>query len=235
MAIGRLAGLMVLGALLTVAAGCNSPSQRIEELSTSPEATGGLAAEEIQVRDTGFVWDGETLSYAFTAQNISEDTSMEEALVQINVYGLNDEPIAGDTAVIDFVLPGQVVAYAAHLALREEPGRIALSFTAEDTATVKAARTFEPVSGKYETTNYGGRVIAAINNPYERELRRLKVVAILRGEDGKILSGGGTVLELLPAHGESAVTIDILGTSQVPPAQVEVYTMFSAETVFRLE
>ena len=48
-------------------------------------------------------------------------------------------------------------------------------------------------------------------------------------------AGGSTVLEVLPARGESVVTIDVLGVTVEPPSGIDVYTMFSAETVFRLE
>jgi hypothetical protein len=231
-----LARWLLLGAFVAGAAGCSSPSKRIEDLSTSPqpEPDARLEVDAIHVRDSGFVWDGETLSYAFTAENTTEDTSMEEAVVQVSVYGINDQPIGSDTGIIDFVLPGQVVAYAAHLPLREEPGRIALSFTAENKAKVESARAFDLVAGKFEATGYGGRVVAAIVNPYERELRRLKVVAILRDEGGSILNGGEAVLELLPALGESTITVDILGVLPSAPVHVDVYTMFSAETVLRL-
>ena len=184
--------------------------------------------------DSGFAWDGETLSYAFTAQNESDDTSLEETIVQVSIYGNTGEAIGSDSGIIDFFLPGQTVAFAGHIPLDEEPGRLAFAFSVERKATIEGARTFDTSSGKYAQTNFGGRVVAVIKNPYDRELRRLHVVAVLRAEDGKILNGGSTILELLPANRESTVTIDILGQPQTP-ASVDVYTHFSAETVFRLQ
>jgi hypothetical protein len=193
--------------MLTVA--CSSQSQRIEELRSSPVPNETTSTDSIRVIDSGFVWDGETLSYAFTVENTSENQSMEETAVQVNVYDVRGEAIGGDSGVIDFILPGQVVAHAAHMPLGEEPERIALSFGAGHVATVESVQTFEPSKGKYSDTKFGGRVIAGINNPYGQELRRLSVVAIVRSEDGRIINGGSTVLELLPASGESIVAIDL--------------------------
>jgi hypothetical protein len=217
---------------------CSSQSQRIEELSQSPEPGDDSAsppADTIRVLDSGFVWDRDTLSYAFTAENNSPDTSMEEVSVQVSVYDPTGQAIGSDTAIIDFILPGQVVAHAARIPLLVRPERISLSFTVERQPEVKSARAFERASGHFETTSFGGRVVTAIRNPYDTELRRLKVVAVLRTPDGRILNGGATMLEFLPATGESVVTVDILGTAPEPPDTVDVYTMFSAETVFRLE
>lgn len=232
---GRSVLPLLIAVLLLPALACSSPSKRIEELSTSPEPDPGISADAIHIRDSGFVWDGETLSYAFTAENTTADKSMEEAVVQVNVFGMADQPIASDSGIIDFLLPGQVVAFASHLTLKEEPKRLAFDFAVADQTTVEETRAFEVTPGKFEPTNYGGRVVAAIANPYQRELRRLNVVAVLRDQDGKILNGGSGILELLPSQGESTVTIDILGVPPAEPAGVDVYTMFSAETVFRLE
>jgi hypothetical protein len=229
----RLFALLLLMACLLA---CSSQSKRIEELSTSPEpAAAAQTVDEVRVLDSGFVWDGETISYAFTAENSSEDVSLEGVAIQINVYDQTGEAVAGDTGVIDFILPKQVVAYAAHLPLEVQPDRIAMSFTVEQQASVENARVFERIPGKFEATNFGGRVVAAVRNPYERELRRLAVVAVLRNEDGSIMTGGSGVLELLPPQAESVVTVDILGNLEREPATVDVYTMFSAETVFRLQ
>jgi hypothetical protein len=227
--------IAVLAALMLMAVACSSQSKKIEDLSLSPEPSGGMTVNDLQVTDSGFTWDGETLSYAFTAQNVSEDTSMEETAVQVSVYGTADEAIGSDTGVIDFVLPNQVVAFAGHVPVNEKPDHIALSFGVDREAKVDSVRTFDPMPGKYTETNYGGRVITTISNPYNHELRRLNVVAILRDQDGKILNGGTTSLEVLPAGGESAVTVDIFGKPVQPPARVDVYTQFSAETVFRLQ
>ena len=216
---------------------CSSASKRIEELNETPESapSGGRPAEAIRVLDSGFTWDQATLSYSFTAENTSPDKSLEEAVVQVNVYDATGEAIGGDTGVIDFILPGQVVAYAGRVPMLKQPDRIALSFTVEREATIASVQTFERIDGKFEATSFGGRVVAAVKNPYDKELRRLKVVAVLRRPDGEILNGGSTVLEVLPARGESVVTIDVLGVTVEPPSGIDVYTMFSAETVFRLE
>jgi hypothetical protein len=224
--------VVLVAAILAVA--CSSQSQRIEELSSSPAPNQTMSADSVRVIDSGFVWDGETLSYAFTIENTSADQSMEETAVQVSVYDARGEAIGGDSGTIDFILPGQVVAHAAHIPLAEEPERIALSFGAGHLATVQSAQTFEPSEGKYSDTKFGGRVVAAIKNPYGQELRRLSVVAIVRAEDGSIINGGSTVLELLPASGESIVTIDLLGSPPSPPASVDIYTQFTAETVYRL-
>jgi hypothetical protein len=160
---------------------------------------------------------------------------MEETAVQVSIYGVTDEAIGSDSGVIDFVLPNQVVAFAGHVAVDEKPDHISLSFGVDREAKVDSVRTFDTMPGKYTETNYGGRVVATITNPYSHDLRRLNVVAILRDQDGKILNGGTTTLEVLPSRGESAVTVDIFGKPAQPPARVDVYTQFSAETVFRLQ
>lgn len=219
-------------ALLLVA--CSSQSKRIEELNSTAEPAPSVSADELRVVDSGFVWDGETLSYAFTVENRSDTRSFEETVVQVSIYGKAGEAVGSDTGFIDFILPGQVVAHAGRVPMDEEPERISLAFGVSRDARVENANTFQATNGRFSETAYGGRVVTAIKNPYERELRRLQVVAILRGEDGKILNGGSAVLELLPGRAESTVTIEILGAPPVPPASVDVYTQFSAETVFRL-
>ena len=152
----RLTALLVVMLLLTA---CSSQSQKIEELSASPSpAQGGTDTDIVRVLDSGFVWDGETLSYAFTATNSSEDTSLEETAVQVSVYGKTGEAIAGDSGVIDFILPGQTVAFAGHIPLTEESERIAFAFSADKSATVDSARTFDVTDGKFSATGFGGRV-----------------------------------------------------------------------------
>ena len=227
--------LAFFGVLILGLVACSSQSQKIEELSSSPEPSGGMPTDKVHVIDSGFTWDGQTLSYAFTVRNTSEDTSMEETAVQVSVFGQTGEAVGSDSGIIDFMLPGQVVAFAGHVALDKQPERLSLEFGVQREASVDSARTFDALPGQYTETNYGGRVVAAISNPYDRELRRLNVVAVLRDQDGKILNGGSTTLELLPASGESAVTVDIFGKPAQPPASVDVYTQFSAETVFQLQ
>lgn len=229
----------VATAILLLTVSCSSQSKRIEQLSASPEASGatanGSTIEDVRVIDSGFVWDEETLSYAFTAENTSTSTSLEGTVVQVSIYGKAGEAIGSDSGIVDFFLPGQIIAFAGRVPLTDEPERIALAFAVEKTARVEGARPIEVATGKYSETNFGGRVVTVIDNPYDRDLRRLNVVAVLRNEEGKILNGGSAVLELLPARGESSVTIDILGAPPQEPASIDVYTNFSAETVFRLE
>lgn len=238
MRVPKIPALILVSLLGLSLVACSSASKRIEELNETPVAASsasGRPADSIRVLDSGFTWDRDTLSYSFTAENASKDTSMEDTHVQVNIYDETGEAIGSDAGTIDFILPGQVVAFAGHVPMTRKPERVAFAFTVENEASIESVRTFERIDGRFEPTSFGGRVVAPVKNPYDKELRRLKVVAVLRKADGKIINGGSTTLEMLPPQGESVVTIDVLGAMQEPPAAVDVYIMFSAETVFRLE
>ncbi len=140
------------------------PEPAIEELSASPSPCRGHRHGLVRVLDSGFVWDGETLSYAFTATNSSEDTSLEETAVQVSIYGKTGEPSPRFRR-------HRLHSSRPDRGLRRShpPGRGSRThrsaFSADQSATVDSARTFDVTDGKFSATGFGGRVVAAIEQP----------------------------------------------------------------------
>ena len=73
------------------------------------------------------------------------------------------------------------------------------------------------------TTTTSSAVTATLVNPYAVELADLRVTAVAFDAADHIIGGGVTILDLLPAGGNAAVTVPV--TVGGEPARVEVFAV----------
>ena len=88
------------------------------------------------------------------------------------------------------------------------------------------------VDGTYQSDRFGGgTVVATITNPFDVDLKNLKVTAVTYGADGKINGGWFTYLNLLPASGRAVASISFLAAPSGPPVKVVIYPSISSLTL----
>jgi hypothetical protein len=187
--------------------------------------------EDVVVRESGFHWDGSTVYYVFTAGNDAEGLSYEEVSYHVDFYDSEGKPVAGDDGRFAIMWPDDTLATAGLVAASEQPVKMEVSFASGEGVEVAEKRGFSIGEGRFEATEFGGRVIALIENPYDEDLSDLSVTAVLTDEDGTMMTGGTQTLLLLQAGGKAVVTIPIIGKAPAAPAEVAVYTTFSPLTL----
>jgi hypothetical protein len=85
---------------------------------------------------------------------------------------------------------------------------------------------FTTESVNYVPGSYGADVSGQLTNPYQEPVENLEVVAILRDAEGKIIGGGFTFTDVIPAGGKVAVDMSVNGaaaaSAELYPAEVAI-------------
>ena len=69
------------------------------------------------------------------------------------------------------------------------------------------------------------KVVGVIKSPYTKDAKSVRTSAIAYDAEGKIIGGGFTFVDFIPASGQTAVEVTI--NASAAPAKVELYPMLS--------
>jgi hypothetical protein len=136
--------------------------------------------------------------------------------------------VAGvDEGYVDLFLPGQTLGVAGELYLPEGivASRVEARLKSGNFDLPEAQPSFAAEKLSYRPGLFQAAVTGTIVSRHGQSVTMLRVDAVCFDEEGQIIGGGYTYLDLLPANGKAAVEVPV--TTRGTPAAVALYVTVS--------
>lgn len=217
------------------ATGAEPSSAEVKEQEDAAEK----AVAELKVVDHGFTQleAGEYgtppgVTYGVVIEN-SGNAIAGNAQVQISFMDAEGTVVDTREEYLTAVLPGTSVALGDYLYDASGVTKMtvqALPGQSEPLENDPANFTVSKVTTRAQ--EYGGlKTTATVESPFTKDLKDLKAVAIYRDQSDKIIGGGFTFLNFVPAGGKAAVSIDSSFGKGLTPASTDVHIALSGLTM----
>lgn len=190
--------------------------------STNQEAT-------IELIDFGFGIDGSSAGVGFLMRNTSTTSAIESTRYQVTAYDLEGFVIDTDSGYIDVIYPGLTIAGYGDLSL---PSGMTLDrvevqlLSGGSVAPPTPDYPFSTEAVNFIAGSYSSKVTGVVKSTLAKDINDIKVYAIAYDASDKIIGGGYTYVDFVPANGQSAVEVQV--TVGGAPARVELYPSFSS-------
>jgi hypothetical protein len=187
---------------------------------------------EVTLLQAGFGQDGRRLAWAMLVDNGSSAYAAAANLYHVTIVA-EDGRVAGvDEGYLNLLLPGHTLGVAGELYLPEGivAGRVEARLKSGNFDLPEAQPSFAAEKLSYRPGLFQAAVTATIVSRHGRSVTMLRVDAVCFDEEGQIIGGGYTYLDLLPANGKAAVEVPV--TTRGTPAAVAVYATVSVLSEF---
>jgi hypothetical protein len=208
-----------------------------QEEPAQEEPTQEAPAEEINVEllaviKSGFGQDGQEIGYSFIVENPNLNFAIENSEYQIAAYDSNNTVVETDSGYIEIVLPEQALGIAGSLYADEgvKVSKIEVQLKQGDPEQTDSLPLFIVDATTYFPDEYFSSVTGRITNPFDRDLKDLRVSAILFDEAGEIIGGGYTYLNFILANSSTGVDVSVVSDGEVN--SIEIYPVLSGLTFF---
>ncbi len=210
------------------------PSQSTDS-NESPIATkipptqtqSSLPPEDLKITDYGFGQEGRTVGYGFIIENPNQDWGIESSQYQIAAYDSAGVVVTTDSGYIEFVFPGQTTGKAGELYLDEGVlvDKIEVQINSGDPTISNLSTDFIVTNEEYFPSDYYSYAIGEVANPFDKSITNLRLSAILYDDNMKIVGGGYTYLNFIPANSKTGVKLTVSGTTTT--SKVKIYPAVS--------
>ncbi len=165
----------------------------------------------------------------FTVENPNSSAAINSSSFDIVVYDEAGTILDTDSGYLELVLPGEKLPVVTSLFLEEgqKPAKVDVQLTS-GTAEVVDIRpplfTAEQVT--YVADEYFPKVTALLKNNFDRSFETIEVTAVAYDKEGKVIGGGFTYLDFLPANGQAGVEVSI--NTEGEPDKVDLVASISS-------
>jgi len=185
--------------------------------------------ETVKLVDFGYGIQRQTVSVGFLVQNTESNSAIESTRYIATAYDVDGYVLASSSGYIDVIFPDQTIAGATDILLPS--GKIAekievLILPGSSEPVPSSGYPFSVENVSYIAGGYTSKATGLVKSTLSNDVDYVKVIAIAYDENGKIIGGGFTYLDFIPANGESAVDVPI--TIGATPARIELYPTFSS-------
>ncbi len=186
-----------------------------------------IGASELKLVDSGFGEGDYSTTFAYLVQNPNADWTIVNSQVKVMVFAADNSLLDVTETYLGVLLPNETFGYSGDFYLPENtfPDHIKIQTrtgTFENTGSLPNF-TYENVT--IDTSGYSPKVTGVVVNPYPVELESVSVYAVIYDAASKIIGGGFTYVDFIPASAKAAV--DMYVNFKGTPASVELYAMVS--------
>jgi len=204
--------------------------------ATEPTATPSLVEpapipttepEAIQIAEQGFGQDGREIGYAFILENPNDGLAVEDSQYQIAAYDSAGIVVETNSGYVEVILPGERLGVGGTLYVDEgvTVDKLEVQLREGRTVVSEPIPSFEVKAVSYTASEYFSYATGVVTNPFDRTITNLRVCGVARGSDGKIVGGGLTYLNFIPASAETGVKVNITSAGDV--ITIEVFPTLS--------
>lgn len=194
----------------------------LREETELPAGAGALALTK-----HGFGQDGLELGFGMLIENPNAGFAVEGSQYHLTALAEDGRVLATEGGYVKRVLPNQILGVAGTTYLIEETevARVEAQILAGDFVASDPVPPFAAESVTYRPDPYFPKVAGRIVSPYDEGITDVRVSAILYDDMERIIGGGFTYLDLVPANGTAEVEVSV--TSGGPPAAAELHAAVS--------
>lgn len=184
--------------------------------------------EQLKVLNTGYGQKDKQLGFAFVIENPNKELAYSSSQYQVSAYGKDDTVLGTEDGYITFVFPGEKLGVAGQIFLNseDEVAKIDVQVLNGKAEPFKESNGFATDKAKFVPDKYFSKVTGIVTSTYKKDIKQVRVSAVLYDKDDKIIGGGFTFVDFVPAGGKSA--IDMSATAAGDVAKVELYPTISS-------
>jgi hypothetical protein len=183
----------------------------------------------IELVDIGFGVEQGYAGVGFLMRNTSTSDVIDRARYQITGYDTEGYVVDTDSGPAGVFYPGQTLAGFAEIYIAEGfiLDRVEVQLLQGESATALTPEfPFTTENVTFIAGSYSQNVTGIVKISFAKDINDIKVIAICYNVAEKIIGGGYTYVDFVPANGQSAV--EVMVTVSEPPAKVELYPSFSS-------
>jgi hypothetical protein len=175
----------------------------------------------------GFGQKEQEVGYSFIIENPDPTYAYEDSEYHVALYDTNGTVLKTDSGYINMLLAGQQLGVSGSIYLDEgvTATKMEVQLNQGNVVEAKDYKPFTVENGTYFPNEYSPTVRGLINNPYEQDVRDLKVSAVLYNSAGEIIGGGNAYLNFILANSSTGVAIYVTSSGEV--SRVDIYPSFS--------
>ena len=198
--------------------------------SRSATAARGAAAgkQQLTVGAMGYAQDGQAIGWAFQLTNPNAGQLITFMPFQLAYYDAAGNVLNTDEGFLDGIWPNQMLVVAGQSYLQNKTDKVARFTVQIAGGDFQSSQDNDPLSTAkplYRPDAYFPTVTGIVSNASAADVQSADVYAVGYDAAGKIVGGGETVLQIVPAGGTSAASVSVTFSS--PPAKVELYATFN--------
>jgi len=223
----RLVRGLVLALLLVAGCGQSSdapkkaddPGSSSKSQSEDKTSGGASKAKPFEVVETAYTTSGDPTQTVYVhwvavVKNPNPDVYGIFPVLRVTARDAAGKVLATDDQTLGELPPGMTIAFSSQLDTKEKPAKVEVAYSKiewHDTKTKASEyKAFSAKGVTFRKNDYGGIKIAGdITNPFPAALDGMAVTALLRDATGKLIGGGTTFTEVLPASGTQPFDLDV--------------------------
>lgn len=197
---------------------------------TTPEgdAPDGLVAEPLVLQRQGYGQVDREVGFGMLIENPNAGALIEDSQWRVSAYAADGRVLAADDGYLIAILPGEALGLAGTLytVTDEVVAWVEAQLLDGDPVTSEPRQPFGAEGATYRPDDHFPKVTGAIVNPTYQTVTDLRVSALLYDKAGRIVGGGYTFLDFLPANDRAAVEVSV--TSAEVPARAALYATITS-------
>jgi len=181
----------------------------------------------LRVVTSGFGQNGQEIEAGFIVENTGS-SALESSQYQVTAYASDETVLTTNTNYIAAILPGQRLGIGTDLFESDKTpvARLDVQVKAGTTSTKNLPPAFTTDKATLKPDKTSPHVIGIVRSSYTKDIKNIRVSAILYDGTGRIIGAGFTFADFIPANGQSAVDMSVTYTGT--PAKVELYAVLSS-------
>ena len=183
----------------------------------------------VTLLNSGYSVKDNSVSVGFNVKNNLSDQYIESTAYHVNVFDDHGNILGVDEGYLNMLFPGEQAGTAVAVELPEgktvknvdvqiDPGSSKNSFEVDTNPFSTENVTFNPGT-------YGSTVTGTLKNSYSQTISDVELNIIAYDADGKIIGGGMTSVDFVPADGQTGfeISVDFAQT----PSRIDAYPGFT--------
>jgi hypothetical protein len=185
-------------------------------------------AKAITITAEGYGQDENQLGFGMLVKNPNSDLMLEGSQYQVAVYAEDGSVLGVDEGYLGVQFPDSETGLAGNIYLPDETtaSKVVMQVLTGRSEKAKPEDSFTAEDASFEAGDYSSKVTGSVNNPFSKEVKSVRVNAITFDDAGKIIGGGYTYADFIPAGGKSAVEVSVVTAGT--PAKAELYATVSS-------
>ena len=166
--------------------------------------------QSVQLLDYGWSQTSRTVSLGFVVKNADEKQFIGGTQYQVSAYDAAGKVLDTNSGYVSLLFPGETTAGAVSMILPTGTKAAKVDIQINPGKPTKFALDANPFTTDKVTFlpgSFSSKVTGILKNSYKEQITYVEVVALGYDKDGKIIGGGSTFVEVVPANGQAAFSV----------------------------
>ncbi|MHB0976730.1 MAG: FxLYD domain-containing protein [Candidatus Aquicultorales bacterium] len=208
------------------AGGCSSirrmfgGSKSTTTSTTTTTSASSSAIKELKVKATGFTQSkGGIVSVGLILENTSADKTAESVSVRVELKDKKGNTLGSRIEDISVFPEASTMGVGMAFPLVDDSQKVDTVKAVIDKSGFISVKTPKITTGEATVSQADGSTVVTgtATSPFDKDLQNIKVYTVLTDAKGKVVGGGVSIIDVLPAKGSAPFEVDVL--AEIPKAE----------------